>query len=247
MLTNIVLANIAVGLVGVLGAYGVVRFFAKDHHRLMFLVSFAAGSMIAVAFFDLLPEALFAHGNTALTMEYLVIGLVLFLLIEKGLIYYHCHEENCHAHQSVKLIMLGDAVHNLLDGAAIAAGFMVAPAVGIFTTLAIIIHEIPQEIGDVGILLHAGFSRAKTVAYNLITAATSVAGGVLAYFALNLWNTSLPYILAVTAGGFIYISAADLLPELQKDSDTRQDVLLHTVTFILGILIIWVLGKYVGE
>lgn len=247
MLINIILANILVGLVGVLGAYSIVRFFAKDHHRLMFLVSFAAGSMIAVAFFDLLPEALAKHGTASLTMEYLVLGFVLFLLIEKGLIYYHCHEENCQAHQSVKLIMLGDGVHNFLDGVAIAASFLVSPPVGVFTTLAIIIHEIPQEIGDVGILLHAGFSRAKAVFYNLITAVTGIAGGLLAYYTLNSFNSSLPYILAVTAGGFVYISAADLLPELQKDSDTRWDVALHTATFIFGILIIWILGKYVGE
>ncbi|MEK7508614.1 MAG: ZIP family metal transporter [Patescibacteria group bacterium] len=247
MLLNIILANIAVGLVGVLGAYSVIRFFAKDHHRLMFFVSFAAGAMIAVAFFDLLPEALAAQKEAMITMEFLVLGLVLFLLIEKGLIYYHCHEENCRVHQSVKLIMLGDAVHNLLDGVAIAASFMVSPAVGIFTTLAIIIHEIPQEIGDAGILLHAGYSRAKTALYNLITAGTGIAGGLLAYYALSSFSQALPYILAVTAGGFIYISAADLLPELHKDSDTRLDVILHTATFIFGILIIWLLGKYVGE
>ena len=247
MLSNIILANIIVGLTGVLSAYSVVRFFAKNHHRLMFFVSFAAGSMIAVAFFDLLPEALAKHGAVALTMEYLVLGFVLFLLIEKGLIYYHCHEENCHVHQSVKLIMLGDAVHNLLDGVAIAASFLVSPSVGVFTTLAIIIHEIPQEIGDVGVLLHAGYSRAKTVLYNLTTAATGIAGGLIAYYALSSFGPALPHILAVTAGGFIYISAADLLPELHKDSDTRLDVLLHTATFIFGISIIWILGKYVGE
>jgi zinc and cadmium transporter len=247
MLINIVLANIIVGLVGVLGAYSVVRFFAKDHHRLMFLVSFAAGSMIAVVFFDLLPEALEIYNEPMPAMEFLILGFVLFLLIEKSLLYYHCHEKNCPAHQSVKLIMLGDAVHNLLDGAAIAASFMVSLTMGVFTTLAIIIHEVPQEIGDTGILLHAGYTRVKVIFYNLITALTAVIGGLLAYYALNYFNASLPYVLAITAGGFVYISAADLLPELQKDSDTRLNVILHSATFILGILIIWVLGKYVGE
>ena len=247
MILNIVLANIVVGLIGIFGAYSVVRFFAKDHHRLMFLVSFAAGSMIAVAFFDLLPEALAKHGTVALTMEYLVLGFVLFLLIEKGLIYYHCHEENCQVHQSVKLILLGDAVHNFLDGAAIAASFMVSPAVGVLTTVAIIIHEIPQEIGDVSILLHVGYSRAKAILYNMATAGMGIAGGLAAYYAFSYFSASLPYVLALTAGGFIYISATDLLPELQKDSGTRLKVIIHTLTFIIGIAIIWILGKYVGE
>ncbi len=247
MLINIILANIVVGLIGVLGAYTVIRFFAKDHHRLMFLVSFAAGSMIAVSFLDLLPEALEASVEPMILMEFLVLGFVLFLLIEKGLIYYHCHEENCSIHHSVKLIIFGDTVHNFLDGVAIAASFLAGWPVGILTTLAIVIHEVPQEIGDVGVLIHAGYSRVKTLLINFFSAVSAVVGGIAAYYALDHFANGIPYFLALTAGGFIYIAAADLLPELQKDKETRSDVILHSITFIIGIFIIWILGKYVGE
>ena len=247
ILSNILIANSIVGLIGVVGAFSILTIFVKNHAKLMFLVSFAAGSMIAVSFFDLLPEALEAHGNIMLTMEYLVSGFVLFLLIEKAFFFYHCHDEHHHLHGSVKLIIMGDSIHNFLDGVAIAASFLVSPALGTATTLAIIIHEVPQEVGDMGVLVRAGYSKKKAMLVNLVSAASAVLGGVVGFYYLNRFESFIPYILALTAGGFIYIAAADLLPEAHAESDTRTKISIHSVAVVLGILVMWLLVKTVGE
>lgn len=249
MLFNIILANFAVGLIGVIGAYGIIHLFTRGEQKskLMFLVSFAAGALIAVSFFDLLPEAISESGNLMKMMEYFVIGFVLFLLIEKGFSYYHCHDTDCQKHSSSKLIIFGDTVHNFLDGIAIAASFFAGPGLGVFTTLAIIIHEIPQEVGDFGVLVHSGYSKKKALMYNLFSAVAAVLGGVLAFYALNDLKHYIPYILAISAGGFVYISATDLLPELHKDSETRLQISLHSAIFVFGILMLWLLTKTIGE
>ncbi len=247
MLLNIILANVAVSLIGVVGAYSLVNFFVKSHAKIMVLVSFAAGSMIAVSFFELLPEAIAGQGNTMLMMEFLVLGFVIFLLLEKAFFYYHCHEENCDRHGSVKLVIIGDSVHNFLDGVAIAASFLVSPALGLATTLAIIIHEVPQEVGDMGVLVHAGYSKAKAIIFNLLSGVFAILGGVAGFYYLHRFETFIPYILALTAGGFIYIAAADLLPEIHAESDTRIKISIHSAVFILGILVLWTLIKTIGE
>jgi zinc and cadmium transporter len=247
MLANIIGANLLVGLIGVVGAYGLVHFFIKNRSKVMILVSFAAGSMLAVSFFDLLPEAIAEHGNVMLIMEYLVLGFVAFLLIEKAFFFYHCHEENCDRHASVKLVIIGDSIHNFLDGVAIAASFLVSPTLGIATTLAIIIHEIPQEFGDMGILVHAGYSKAKALAFNLISGIFAILGGLLGFYYLSRFESFIPYVLALTAGGFIYIAAADLLPEVHAESDTRTKISIHSIAIIAGILTLWILGKIAGE
>lgn len=247
MLINIILANVAVGIIGVVGAYSLLSFFVKSRSKIMILVSFAAGSMIAVSFFDLLPEAIAEHGNTMLMMEYLVLGFVIFLLLEKAFFYYHCHEENCDRHGSVKLVLIGDTVHNFLDGVAIAASFLVSPTLGAATTLAIIIHEVPQEVGDMGVLVHAGYSKGKAIIFNLFSGGFAILGGVLGFYYLNRFESFIPYILALTAGGFIYIAAADLLPEVHAESDTRTKISIHSLAVILGILALWFLARMVGE
>lgn len=247
MLTNIIGANLLVSLIGVVGAYSLINFFIKSRSKIMVLVSFAAGSMLAVSFFDLLPEAIGEHGNVMLMMEYLVLGFIIFLLIEKAFFYYHCHEENCDRHGSVKLVVIGDSVHNFLDGIAIAASFLVSPTLGMATTLAIIIHEVPQEIGDIGVLVHAGYSKTKALVFNLISGIFAILGGVIGFYYLNIFESFIPYVLALTAGGFIYIAAADLLPEVHAESDTRTKISIHSLAVILGILALWLLGKMAGE
>lgn len=247
MLINIIGANLLISLIGVFGAYALIHFFIKNNAKLMILVSFAAGSMIAVSFFDLLPEALERHGNIILIMEYLVIGFVAFLLMEKAFFYYHCHEENCNRHVSVKLVMVGDTVHNFLDGIAIAASFLASPTLGAATMLAIIIHEIPQEFGDIGVLLHAGFSKSKALAFNIFSGMSAILGGVLGFYYLSKFENFIPYILALTAGGFIYIAAADLLPEVHEQSDTRTKISIHSLATILGIVTLWLLMKLMSE
>lgn len=246
ILTNILAANLIVGLIGVIGAYSILTFFVRNRTKLMFLVSFAAGAMIGLSFFDLLPEAMAGHGNVMLTMEYAVLGFALFLLMEKAFFYYHCHEENCRLHGSVRLILTGDSVHNFLDGAAIAASFLVSPALGVATTLAIIIHEVPQEVGDMGVLVRAGYSKGKALAFNLLSAAFAVLGGMVGFYYLNRFEQFIPFVLALTAGGFIYVAAVDLLPEAHAESDTRAKISIYSLAVIFGILTMWLLGKIAG-
>ncbi|TAN33404.1 ZIP family metal transporter [Patescibacteria group bacterium] len=247
MLTNIILANVLMGLVGVVGAYVAVRFLAKNHDRLVFLVSFAAGSLIAVSFFDLLPEAVEAHGDLGVILQFVVAGILIFLLIEKALLYYHCHDVDCHEHGTTGMIILGDSFHNFLDGVAIAGSFLAGWQVGIFTTLAIIIHEIPQEVGDMGVLMHGGYSRAKALAYNFLSALTAILGGLIGYYFLRQFEQFIPYILALVAGGFIYIAAADLLPKLNHANDSRWKIFLNSLCVVSGVAVIWLLAKFVGE
>ena len=222
----------------------VIKRFAKNKKYLNFCISFAAGAMIAVSFFDLLPEAIAKQSDVMKTMEMFVIGFILFLLLEKSLIYYHCHEENCLIHSSTKLVMLGDTLHNFLDGVAIAASFFAGAGVGFFTTIAIAIHEIPQEVGDFGVLIHGGYSKNKALLFNFFSAAAAISGGIIGYLALNKISVLIPYLLAITAGGFTYVATADLLPEINHQSNTRPKILQHSLIVVLGILIIWAFGKY---
>lgn len=247
MLINIIGATLLVGLIGAIGAYGIVNLFAREHSKLMYLVSFAAGTMIAVSFFDLLPEAFSKSNNLMAMMEFTVIGFIAFLLIEKTMLYYHCHDEECYTHASTKLVIFGSTVHNFLDGVTIAASFLAGTSIGIFTTLAIILHEIPHEIGEFGVLMHGGYSKNKALIVNLFTALVAVLGGLLAFFALDRFQSFLPYFLAFTAGGFIYISATDLLPEIHNDSETRLKISLHSFIFIFGILVLWFMIKKISE
>lgn len=247
MLANIIGANLLVGLIGVIGSYVLVHFFIKNRSKIMIMVGFAAGSMVGVSFFDLLPEAIAEHGNIILMMEYLVLGFITFLLIEKAFFYYHCHEEHPDQHAPAKLVIIGDSVHNFLDGIAIAASFLVSPTLGVATTLAIIIHEIPQEFGDMGVLVHSGYSKTKALAFNFLSGVFAILGGIMGFYYLTRFESFIPYVLALTAGGFIYIAAADLLPEVHAQSDTRTKISIHSLAIILGILTIWLLGKFAGE
>ena len=247
ILLNIILANAIVGLIDILGAFLIIKLVQHRHSQILYLVSFAAGAMIAVAFLDLIPEAVKTHGNLTVVMEFLIAGFMLFLLIEKALVYYHCHEENCQIHSSIKLVILGDTVHNFLDGVAIAVSFLAGQTVGLFTTIAIIMHEIPQEVGDFGVLLHGGYSKLKALLFNFASAIGAIAGGIIAYFALNYFASYLAYVLALTAGVFIYIAAADLLPEMHREVDTRKKIVMHSLVVILGVAVMWLLGKFLQE
>lgn len=201
------------------------------------LLSFAAGTMLGAVFYDLLPEALEAVGSE-LALQLTLLGLVLFFLIEKVLLVYHCHESgSCDMHRltaSKTLIIVGDAIHNTLDGVIIAASFLVSVPLGLITSLAVVAHEIPQEIGDFSILLQSGMDRARVVLWNVVSGAGSLFGALLVIFlssqVVELTNLLIP----VAAGGFLYIASADLIPELHREVRFRHS-LVHLVTLILGL------------
>jgi len=196
------------------------------------LVSFATGALLGAAFLGLLPHALKAPGARdyhAIPMAVLF-GLLGFFLLEKMVLWRHCHVSHCEVHapdqqarnQSAgTLILIGDGLHNFLDGVLIAGAFLTDLHLGIVTSLAVAAHEIPQEVGDFAILLHSGFKRGRAFLFNVLASLTTVIGGILAFFALQQLEAMLPYVLAVAASSFIYIAVADLIPTLHQRTEAR--------------------------
>jgi len=199
---------------------------------MMALVSFASGTLLGGALLHLLPEALTKLDAT--TMSYLVIfGIVSFFAMEKFLYWRHCHEEECPVHMFVYLNLVGDGIHNFIDGMVIAATFMLRFDLGFATTLAVIFHEIPQEIGDFGVLVYGGLSKNKALIYNFLSAITAVLGAITTYF-LTIVQSINALLVPFAAGGFIYIAATDLMPELHKKPQANAS-LIQLLAIILGI------------
>ncbi|MDD4897476.1 MAG: ZIP family metal transporter [Candidatus Pacebacteria bacterium] len=203
----------------------------------MFLVSLSAGALIGGAFLHLLPEASEEMGSEKLFFIVLI-AFVLFFLIEKVFHWRHCHKENCEVHTFGYMNLVGDSLHNFIDGLVIASVFMVDFKLGVITTLAIALHEIPQEIGDFGVLIHAGFNKVKALVLNYIVATTVILGGVVGYFASFYIKGVMPYLLPIAAGGFIYIAASDLMPEIRKESNLKKSIMSFGI-FILGIIFMY--------
>ena len=242
VLIQILIAVLIVSLVSVLG---ILIFFREKtlNKILFFLVSFAAGTLLGAAFLDLLPEAL-EGGFKESVPVFILLGILSFFILEKFLYWHHHHTGHEHeeVHGFTYLNIIGDAIHNLLDGAVIAISFMNSTALGIVTTIAIIAHEIPQEIADFSILIYGGFSRAKALVYNFLTALTAVIGALAAYFFSSAIENSSIFFTSLAAGGFIYIASTDLIPEIHKEKDLKKS-LLQFVLLALGISLIWIVGK----
>jgi zinc and cadmium transporter len=250
LLILIIIFTAVGGVLSVMAA--AVFLLLRDHHRNAVLphgISFAIGALLAVAFWGLIPEA-FAEVRPeqfqALSGTILA-GILGFFVLEKLLIWRHCHYGRCeahgedgqgddhahghshrHGHSNAKsagvLIILGDSIHNFVDGVLIAAAFLTDVQLGIVTSLAVAAHEIPQEVGDFAILLDSGYSKGKALFYNILASLTTVLGGVLAYFSLENLHDSLPYFLALAASSFIYIAVADLIPSLHTKTDMKTSL-----------------------
>jgi len=203
---------------------------------LLMLVSFASGTLLGGAFLHLIPEALSAESENMFIV--VLAGIVVSFLLEKFL-WRHCHERECPVHVFAYLSLLGDGIHNFIDGVIIAASFFISVPLGLATTLAVVSHEIPQEIGDFGILVYGGFGKVKALFYNLLSALMAVFGALLMY-SFSSYLPSLTYFLVFAAGSFIYIATTDLIPELHKERDARKS-LVQFVLLLSGILLMWVL------
>ncbi|MDR3323847.1 MAG: ZIP family metal transporter, partial [Zoogloeaceae bacterium] len=197
--------------------------------RLSLLVSYAIGALLGAAFLEVIPHA-FADGNSPTRVAATILaGILGFFVLEKLVLWRHCHHDHCEAHdahapahdhgRSGLLILIGDTFHNFVDGILIAAAFMQDTQLGLVTALAIIAHEIPQELGDYTVLLHSGYSRQKALAFNLLSSGATLVGGLLAYAALSALESWIPYILAVAAASMIYVAVADLIPGLHKRAE----------------------------
>lgn len=214
-------AVLAVSLISLIGL-ATLSFKEGALRKVLFLlISLAAGALLGDAFIHLLPEA-FAEADPVAVSVFALAGILSFLMLEKFLHWHHSHgeetEEGEHVriHPLAHLVIVSDSVHNLVDGIAIGAAFLVSPEIGIATTIAIALHEIPQEIGDFGLLLHSGFSRSRALAMNFLSALTAFAGIGIAFWLAETHESLVPLIAAFAAGNFIYIALADLVPEIHK-------------------------------
>jgi zinc and cadmium transporter len=207
------------------------------------LVSFAIGALLGAAFLEIIPHA-FEHGDAHEAAGAILGGIFVFFVLEKLLLWRHCHTEHCEVHdphaaphdrgRSGALIIVGDTIHNFLDGLLIAAAFLQSTELGVIAAVAIIAHEIPQEVGDFLILLHSGYTRAKALAMNLLSSLATVIGGVIGYFALQAVQQFEAMLLGVVAASMIYVAVADLIPGLHRRPELR-DTAFQALLIALGI------------
>lgn len=198
------------------------------------LIGFSAGALIGGAFLHLLPEAL-EKTNSELVFYYLILGIILFFLMERYFYWRHCHEGVCDIHAFTYLNLIGDGFHNFMDGVVIAVSFIVSVKLGIITTIAIILHEIPQELGDFGVLIYGGFSKQRALFFNFISALMAMLGAVAGYLMSDFAQGFSTFILPLTAGGFIYIAASDLIPQIHKEINLRRSTQAF-IAFLFGII-----------
>jgi zinc and cadmium transporter len=220
MLLGWVIGFSVLGSVGaVTGAAGVLLFPEAVRRKIVpCVLSYATGTLLAAAFLGMIPAALREARSTAITGTVLG-GIVLFFVLEKLVIWRHCHADDCEVHgRAAPLILIGDAFHNAVDGVVIAAAFLTSIPLGAAAALAVIAHEIPQEIGDFAILLDAGYRPGRAFVLNSLSASATLPGAVAAYFWLGQTSGAVPYLLAVSAASFIYIATADLIPSLHRQT-----------------------------
>ncbi len=250
LLLWIIIFSLLGGLISVIAASAFLLLPNKARTRLIpHLVSFAIGALLGAAFLALIPHSL--SGAYQIDVHHfgmtILLGLLAFFVMEKLVIWRHCHHDHCDVHPehlehsdkaAGTLILIGDGIHNFIDGVLIAAAFMTDIHLGIVTSVAVAAHEIPQEVGDFAILLNSGFSRAKALLFNILASLTTVVGALLAYFSLANLEAYLPYVLVIAAASFIYIAVADLIPGLHKRTQLSaglQQMLLISV----GVLTIY--------
>lgn len=241
----IFLATLCVSLTSLSGALLFLLKGKTAERMLIPLVGFSAGALMGGAFLHLLPEAISESPHPSYVTFYALIGFVCFFLMERYLHWRHCHDDVCDVHPPFTYInMIGDGLHNVIDGFVIAGAFMVNIKIGIVTSLVIASHEIPQELGNFGILVYGGFSRGRALILNVLVNGTSLIGAVAGYF-LGTMLTGLPlFLMPFAAGGFIYIAASDLIPELHRQPNNKR-ANLAIIMFILGIVFIW-LARFIG-
>jgi len=226
----------AISIIGIL--FLVLRKKLLDKISLM-LVSFASGSLLGGAFLHLIPEALSPYDESVFIV--ILVGIFVFFLLEKSL-WKHCHEKECPVHPFAYLNLFGDGLHNFIDGLIIAASFLASIPLGTAATIAVISHEVPQEIGDFGILVYGGLSKNKALFYNFLTAITALVGATLMYvlYVFSPFIPNVAYLLAFAAGSFIYIATTDLIPELRKERNLTISI-AQIILLLAGITSMWLL------
>ncbi len=233
-----ILSVVVISLVSLVGVFTISMREEALRKYIFLMVSLAVGALLGDAFIHLIPEAFETTGNPMMISLAIVVGILVFFIIEKFL-HWHHHAMGEHDHETIhptgKMILISDGVHNFIDGLIIGASFLVSTEVGIATTLAVILHEIPQEIGDFGVLLHSGYSKAKALWFNFLSALTAVAGVLVTLLIGGESQTLTTWLIPLAAGGFIYIAMSDLIPELHKTKQIRHSV-LQLIAVVIGVL-----------
>jgi len=245
----IILSVVIVSLISLIGIFFIFMRKTKLDKLLIFLVAVSAGSLLGGAFLHLLPEIV-DSGNFTLNTSFLILGgIVLFFIIENFIHWHHCHmtgtEKKEHPHHLGTMNLIGDGVHNLIDGLIIAAAYFVNIPLGIATTLAVIMHEIPQEIGDFGVLLYSGFTKSRALFFNFLSALTAMVGAIIGIILSGNSSGFVNFVIPIALGGFIYIAGSDLIPEIHK-KQSEEFSLRNLSGIILGILIMFLL-KIISE
>ena len=237
MLFNILIATILGSILSLIGGAVLLWKEALAKKFSLSLVSFAVGGLLGAAFLELLPEAFHELPYTAVA-PFVIFGIFFLFLFEKIFHRYHAHDERADGSPVfVQSILIADSLHNFIDGITIALSFSVSTGLGIATTIAVFFHEIPQEIGDFGVMIHAGYPKAKVFLYNFLSGAIAILGALIGYFFLPILLPYLGYFLAFIVGTFLYIAISDLLPELKHEHEGSE--LLHLLGIALGVFAIW--------
>ncbi len=243
MFSIVIYSLLSVTIVSLISLVGAITLFLKDKlldRILIYMVSFSAGALLGGAFIHLIPES-FERGIKEIPF-YILVGILTFFVTEKIIHWRHCHKKasDNHPHPFSYMILFGDGVHNFIDGLVIGASYLISVPLGISTTLAVMLHEIPQEIGDFGSLIYAGFSKGKALWFNFLSALTAIIGAGLILLIGNSFLQVTNLLIPFTAGGFIYIAVADLIPELHKSSKIKSTI-LQLVFLILGLELMYLL------
>lgn len=239
MILPTLLSTIAISLLSLAGVVTLALSPKLLNKIILRLVAVAAGTMLGAVFLHLLPEAHHLLGPEQLYAT-LLLSFVVFFLLEKLLFYQHCHQAHCEVHSFGYMNLIGDGLHNFLDGLLIAGAYLTSFKLGLITTLAVALHELPQELGDFAVLLHAGFAKKKALFLNLLTAATAIAGSAVGLIFLQASHNLSAYLIPFAAGGFLYLAAADLIPEIsQKNTAKKQNLFTLSLCFLLGIGLMW--------
>lgn len=239
MLTNIIIANLTVGVIGVLGVWLLLKSKLFSDDKLHYLISLAAGVMLGVAVLDLLPHAVREGGEGV--FSFFLLGILIFFLLERFLFWHH-HHDGHGIKPTATLVLLGDGLHNFLDGIVIASAFSVSIEVGLIATIAVILHEIPQEIADFSVLINSGLSKKKSILYNFISALTAVVGGIVGWQLMEkiAWFHGL--IGAIAGGMFLYIACADLIPELHHEKLGMKKTLMQVGVMLFGVGVVYMIS-----
>tara|TARA_Y100000310_G_scaffold325870_1_gene390037 strand:- start:1574 stop:2323 length:750 start_codon:yes stop_codon:yes gene_type:complete len=225
-------------LISLIGALTISLKHNKLHKILIYLISFSAGTLLGDVFLHLLPEATNSSGFSLQLSFSILAGILIFFSLEKIVLWQHCHHPitEGHTHSFATMNLIGDGFHNFLDGLIIGASYLINIPVGIATTIAVAAHEIPQEIGDFSVLIHGGYTKSKALFYNFLSSLAAVLGAIIALVAAQYTSAIETYIIPIAIGGFIYIAASDLIPELHKDFTTKKSI-LQLIALIVGIII----------